>query len=70
MATKTKSKQKVSAKQRAEREQRAEEKMRLAAEEKARKQRFKQIFAITVCVILALALMLPTMGLMVLGGAF
>ena len=63
-----KSKQQISAKQRAEREARAAERAKKEAEEKAKKERFKRIFVIAVCVILALALTLPTMGLLVLGG--
>ena len=60
--------QKLSAKQRAERLEK--EQRRQEAEENRRKAREtrKRIFTIVVCVILVLALGLPTMGLAILGG--
>ncbi len=61
-------KQKVSAKQLKEREQRALERQRLAKEKEERQSLIKRIFVVAVCVILILALSLPTMGLMFLGG--
>ena len=51
-----------------EREERALERQRLAEEKKKREELLKRIFVIAVCVILILALSLPTMGLMFLGG--
>ncbi len=62
-----KSKQKVSKAQREARIQAAEERARREEEAKARAQRGKQIFTIVVCVILVLALGVPTVGLAVLG---
>ena len=64
-----KRKQKVSAKQLKEREERARERQRLAQEREARSALLKRIFVVAVGVILILALSLPTMGLMFLGGA-
>lgn len=61
-------KQKMTAKQLKEREERALERQRLAEEKKKRDKLLKRIFVIAVCVILILALSLPTMGLMFLGG--
>lgn len=61
-------KQKMTAKQLKEREERALEHQRLAEEKKKREELLKRIFVIAVCVILILALSLPTMGLMFLGG--
>ncbi len=61
-------KQKVSAKQLKEREQCALERQRLAKEKEERQSLIKRIFVVAVCVILILALSLPTMGLMFLGG--
>lgn len=61
-------KQKMTAKQLKEREERALERQRLAEEKKKREGLLKRIFVIAVCVILILALSLPTMGLMFLGG--
>lgn len=63
-----KSKQKVSAKQREERIKAAEERARREEEAKQKKQRGKQIFTIVVCIILVLALGIPTVGLALLGG--
>lgn len=61
-------KQKMAAKQLKEREERALERQRKAQEKAARKALLWRIFVIAVCVILILALSLPTMGLMFLGG--
>ena len=61
-------KQKMTAKQLKEREERALERQRLAEEKTKREVLLKRIFVIAVCVILILALSLPTMGLMFLGG--
>ena len=61
-------KQKMTAKQLKEREERALERQRKAQEKAARKALLWRIFVIAVCVILILALSLPTMGLMFLGG--
>lgn len=61
-------KQKMTAKQLKEREERALERQRLAEENKKREELLNRIFVIAVCVILILALSLPTMGLMFLGG--
>ena len=61
-------KQKMTAKQLKEREERALERQRLAEEKKTRDELLKRIVVIAVCVILILALSLPTMGLMFLGG--
>ena len=62
-----KSKQKVTPAQREARIKAAEERAKREAEAKARKDRGKQIFTIVVCVILVLALGIPTVGLAVLG---
>ncbi|HAM16550.1 MAG TPA: CASC3 protein CASC3 [Eggerthellaceae bacterium] len=62
-----KSSQKLTAKQREERIKAAEERVRREAAAKERKERTKRIFTIVVCVILVLALGIPTMGLAVLG---
>lgn len=61
-------KQKMTAKQLKEREERALERKRKSEEKAARKALLWRIFVIAVCVILILALSLPTMGLMFLGG--
>ncbi len=63
-------KQKMTAKQLKEREERALERQRKAQEKAARKALLWRIFVIAVCVILILALSLPTMGLMFLGGNY
>lgn len=63
-----KKKQKMTAKQRQEREERILDKQRKAQEKEARKQLLWRVFVIAICVILILALSLPTMGLMFLGG--
>ncbi len=62
------SKQKVSAKQLKQREERALERQREAQAREQRSALMKRVFTIAVCVILILALGLPTMALMVLGG--
>ena len=61
-------KQMMSAKQQIEREERALERQRLAKEKEERQSLLKRVFVIAVCVVLILALSLPTMGLMFLGG--
>ena len=61
-------KQNMTAKQLKEREKRAFERQRKAQEKAARKALLWRVFVIAVCVILILALSLPTMGLMFLGG--
>lgn len=61
-------KQKMTAKQLKEREERALERKRIEEEKKKRDELIKRVFVIAVCVILILALSLPTMGLMFLGG--
>lgn len=62
-------KQKISAKQAEERRQAALERQRRQAEKKARAELLKRVGVIVVCVILVLALSIPTVGLMFLGGA-
>lgn len=62
-------KQKISAKQAEERRQAALDRQRKQAEKKARADLLKRIGVIVVCVILALALSIPTVGLMFIGGA-
>lgn len=62
-------KQKISAKQAEERRQAALDRQRKQAEKKARADLLKRIGVIIVCVILALALSIPTVGLMFIGGA-
>ena len=56
-------KNKISAKQKAAKIQAAEEREQRAIESRERQERRKRIFTIIVCVILVLALGLPTMGL-------
>ncbi|MBQ3106870.1 MAG: CASC3 protein CASC3 [Eggerthellaceae bacterium] len=60
--------QKVSAKQRAERIKAAEERQARAKAAEERSAKTKKIFTVAVCVILVLALGIPTMALAVLGG--
>lgn len=60
------SKQKLTKAQREARIKAAEERQRREEEAKAKKQRGKQIFTIVVCVILVLALGIPTVGLSLL----
>lgn len=61
--------QKMTAKQRAERDQRAADRQLREKLERERKDTIKRVFAIVVCVILVIALSLPTMGLLLLGGS-
>lgn len=61
-------KQKVSAKQREARIQAAKQREERAAAKKKAEERRKRIFTIIVCVILVLALGIPTVALSVLGG--
>lgn len=61
-------KQKISAKQVEERRQAALERARRQKEAQARKEFLKRVGIIIVCVILVLALSIPTVGLMFLGG--
>lgn len=61
------SKQKMTKAQREARIKAAEERAKREEEAKAKKQRGKQIFTIVVCVILVLALGVPTMAIAVLG---
>lgn len=68
MANNGKKKQKMTAKQLKEREERALERQRQAQEKADRQALIKRIFVVAVCVILILALSLPTMGLAFLGG--
>ena len=63
-----KKQQKVSAKQRAERIKAAEERQARAKAAEERAAKTKKIFTVVVCVVLVLALGLPTMALAVLGG--
>lgn len=60
------SKQKLTPQQREARIKAAEERQRREEEARAAKQRTKQIFTIVVCIILVLALCIPTIGLSVL----
>ncbi len=70
MATKNVNKQqKLTRAQKAERIKAAEERERRAKEAAAAKERTKKIFIVVVCVILVLALGLPTMGLALFAGA-
>lgn len=59
---------KMTAKQKASKVQAAEERARRVQEAKERKARTKKIFTVVVCVILVLALCIPTMALALLGG--
>lgn len=61
-------KQKVTAKQAEERRQAALERQRRQQEKQARAEFLKRVGVIVVCVILVLALSIPTVGLMFLGG--
>ena len=60
--------QDISAKQAEERRQAALERARRQKEAQARKEFLKRVGIIIVCVILVLALSIPTVGLMFLGG--
>ena len=66
MAKQGQRKQKLTKAQREARIQAAEERAKREEEAKAKAQRGKQIFTIVVCVILVLALGIPTIGLSVL----
>lgn len=61
-------KQKMTKKQQEARIKAAEERQQRDEAARARKERTKQIFTIVVCVILVLALGVPTVGLALLGG--
>ncbi len=50
------------------REQAAIDRARRSEEEKARSERLKKIFTVVVCIILVLALGIPTVALSVIGG--
>ena len=67
MAKKGQKKQKMTATQRQAKIQAAEERQRREEEAREKKQRGKRIFTIIVCVILVLALGVPTIALSVLG---
>ena len=67
MAKQGQKKQKLTAAQREARIKAAEDRQRRDEEAKAKAQRGKQIFTIVVCVILVLALGVPTIALSVLG---
>ena len=60
--------QKLTAKQRSERIKAAQERERKAQEQRRRAEKTKRIFTVVICVILVLALGIPTMALMVMGG--
>ncbi|MDO4502278.1 MAG: CASC3 protein CASC3 [Coriobacteriia bacterium] len=68
MSKKQNKSQKLSAQQKADHIKAAQEREARALQKKEREQKTKQIFTIVVCVILVLALGLPTVGLAVLGG--
>lgn len=61
-------KQKITPKQAEQRRQAALERQRRAKEKQERVEFLKRVGIIVVCVILVLALSIPTVGLMVLGG--
>ena len=69
MAKKTTKNQKMTAMQRKEREERALRRKQEQEAKQAKSNLLKRIFIFVVCAILVIALSLPTMGLMVLGGA-
>ncbi len=60
--------QKLTAKQKSERIKAAQERERKAQEQRRRAEKTKRIFTVVICVILVLALGIPTMALMVMGG--
>ncbi len=60
-------KQKLSAKQREERIRAAQEREERAKAQRERSERTKKVFTVVVCVILVLALGIPTMAIAVLG---
>ncbi|MDO5335002.1 MAG: CASC3 protein CASC3 [Coriobacteriia bacterium] len=68
MAQKNKKSQKVSKQQLEERIRKAEERQAAAEAAQKRRELLKRIGIAAVAIILVLALSLPTMGLMVLGG--
>lgn len=61
--------QKPTAKQKSERIKAAQEREQRAQEEKEKAAKLKKIFTIVICGVLVLALGLPTMALMVMGGS-
>lgn len=61
--------QKLTAKQKSERIKAAQERERIAREKREAAEKTKKIFTIVVCVILVLALGIPTVALAFLGGA-
>lgn len=62
-------KQKITVKQRNERILAAQERERRAKERRERAERSKKVFTVVVCIILVLALGIPTVSLAFLGGA-
>lgn len=60
--------QKMTPKQKAERIRAAQEREARAKVERERSAKMKRVFTVVVCVILVLALFIPTMALSVLGG--
>ena len=64
---KQQSKQKLTAKQRSERIRAAQEREARAKAQRERAERTKKIFTVVVCVVLVLALGIPTMAIAVLG---
>ena len=61
--------QKLTAKQKSERIKAAQEREARAKAQREHAEKMKKIFTIVICVILVLALGIPTMALVVLGGA-
>ncbi|HIT44977.1 MAG TPA: CASC3 protein CASC3 [Candidatus Aphodovivens excrementavium] len=61
-------KQKQTAKQKEARIQAAIEREERAKAKKAQSERLKKVFTVVVCIILVLALFIPTMAIAVLGG--
>lgn len=60
--------QKSAAKQKSERIKAAQEREARAKEQRERAAKTKRVFTVVICVILVLALGIPTMALMVMGG--
>ncbi|HIW76738.1 MULTISPECIES: CASC3 protein CASC3 [Gordonibacter] len=60
--------QKLTAKQKSERIKAAQERERRAQEQRERAEKTKRIFTVVICVILVLALGIPTVALAFLGG--
>ena len=60
--------QKLTAKQKSERIKAAQERERLEKERREAAERTKRVFTVVVCIILVLALGIPTVGLAFLGG--